>query len=191
VGGSSFSYFLNDGNKLPDPVAGAPKLLSVEASGNIFDETTALLEVNLNVAKRAEKPGELVQRWHSWKGNHNLFSPNARLSARHVRDSNILSVISPRLADWRQFWGDAETGSVEGRPRYRGGDVLNLASTRAPEQLRPEDLRLHPRSVGRGAGPDGKDLGADVDLVGPGPAYETWKKTPDYQQWLRDTGQRK
>jgi hypothetical protein len=26
-------------------------------------------------------------------------------------------------------------------------------------------------------------------LVGPGEAYERWKKTPDYQQWLEDTGQ--
>ena len=38
-------------------------------------------------------------------------------------------------------------------------------------------------------GKDGKNLGADVDLVGPGPAYERWKKTPEYQQWLKDTGQ--
>ena len=37
--------------------------------------------------------------------------------------------------------------------------------------------------------PDGKDLGADVDLVGPGAAYERWKKTLEYQQWLKDTGQ--
>src|SRR5262249_48046979 len=39
------------------------------------------------------------------------------------------------------------------------------------------------------AGKDGKDLGADVDLVGPGAAYERWKKRPEYQQWLKDTGQ--
>ena len=32
------------------------------------------------------------------------------------------------------------------------------------------------------------DLGANVDLVGPGPAYERFKQTPDYQQWLKDTG---
>ena len=36
---------------------------------------------------------------------------------------------------------------------------------------------------------DGKNVGADVDLVGPGPAYERWKKTPEYQQWLKDSGQ--
>jgi hypothetical protein len=43
--------------------------------------------------------------------------------------------------------------------------------------------------TGYRAGKDGKDLGADVDLVGPGAAYKRWKKTPEYQQWLRDTGQ--
>ena len=44
-------------------------------------------------------------------------------------------------------------------------------------------------STGYRAGKDGKDLGADVDLVGPGPAYERWKKTLSYQQWLVETGQ--
>jgi len=24
-----------------------------------------------------------------------------------------------------------------------------------------------------------------VDLVGPGPAYERWKKTPEYQEWRK------
>ena len=51
------------------------------------------------------------------------------------------------------------------------------------------DFRLRPDSPGYRAGKDGKDLGADVDLVGPGPAYERWKKTPEYQQWLKDTKQ--
>jgi hypothetical protein len=59
----------------------------------------------------------------------------------------------------------------------------------APEKLTSDDFRLHPDSGGYHAGSDGKDLGADVDLVGPGPAYERWKKTPEYQQWLKDTGQ--
>jgi hypothetical protein len=33
--------------------------------------------------------------------------------------------------------------------------------------------------VTRQAGNGGKDLGADVDLVGPGKAYEAWKRTPE------------
>ena len=57
------------------------------------------------------------------------------------------------------------------------------------ERLKPDDFRLRPDSPGYRAGKGGKDLGADVDLVGPGEAYERWKKTPEYQQWLKDTGQ--
>jgi hypothetical protein len=34
----------------------------------------------------------------------------------------------------------------------------------------------------------GRDLGADVDAVGPGAAYEAWKGTADYQKWLKVTG---
>jgi hypothetical protein len=30
-----------------------------------------------------------------------------------------------------------------------------------------------------------------VDMAGPGLAYEKWKKTPEYQQWLQETGQTK
>ena len=36
------------------------------------------------------------------------------------------------------------------------------------------DFRLAPGSPGKDDGKDGKDLGADVDLVGPGHACEKW-----------------
>ena len=91
------------------------------------------------------------------------------------------------MADWKQFWGPGDTGSLEGQVRFQGGDLLAKCAA-DPEQLTPDDFRLRPDSAGYRAGKDGKDLGADVDLVGPGPAYERWKKTPEYQQWLKDTG---
>jgi hypothetical protein len=168
----------------PDAATGPPTSLRVEASGNIFDGRAEVMHVWF--PRRAEKPAELIQQRAGWKGDHNLFAADACLSARTVNDPPL--VLGTRLADWRQFWGDPETGSVEGRPRYLGGDVLARGPA-APEQLTPEDLRLHPQSAGRGAGLDGQDLGADVDLVGPGPAYERWQKTPDYQQWLKQTDQ--
>lgn len=59
----------------------------------------------------------------------------------------------------------------------------------SPETLVPADFRLHPDSAGKGAGPGGKDLGADVDLVGPGAPYERWKKKPEYQEWLKRTSE--
>jgi hypothetical protein len=94
------------------------------------------------------------------------------------------------LQDWTQFWGTDEAGSFEGRIRFQGGS-LRSRLTVAPGQITPDDFRLRPDSAGYRAGPDGKDLGADIDFVGPGDAYERWKKTPEYQQWLKVTGQLK
>src|SRR5262249_41828822 len=54
---------------------------------------------------------------------------------------------------------------------------------RGLEKLRPQDFRI------RTDDPRLKDFGADVNLVGPGPAYDRWKKTAGYQQWLKETGQ--
>ena len=88
------------------------------------------------------------------------------------------------LADWTQYWGLKETGSTHAIIRFHGGD-LRARGKINPEQLKPDDFRLRPDSAGYRAGADGKDLGADVDLVGPGPAYERWKKTPEYQQLLQ------
>ena len=94
------------------------------------------------------------------------------------------------LADWKNYWGMAKLDSERGQARFQGGNLVAKAS-RTPEQLLPEDFRLHPDSAGYRAGKDDKDLGADVDLVGPGPAYERWKKTPEYEEWLKETAQQK
>jgi hypothetical protein len=68
-------------------------------------------------------------------------------------------------------------------------DRLIHRDTRRPAELRVEDFRLKPGSPGQGAGEEGRDLGADVSLVGPGPAYDYWRKTPKYQEWLQGSGQ--
>lgn len=91
-------------------------------------------------------------------------------------------------AEWSGYWGDTEGEALEGVVRFSGGDLAARLMT-APEKILPEDFRLRADSIGYRSGSDGKDLGADVDLVGPGAAYERWKKTPEYQQWLKDTGQ--
>ena len=92
------------------------------------------------------------------------------------------------LKDWTRFLNAEEDDSLEGQIRLQGGDLVQRAKS-AAETITPEDFRLRPDSAGYRAGPGGKDLGADVDLVGPGTAYERWKKTPQYQQWLKETGQ--
>src|SRR5262249_40412282 len=92
------------------------------------------------------------------------------------------------LEDWHRFWKLADTGSVRGPLRFQGGDLRGRA-TSDPARVTPDDYRLHPRSTGHRAGPDARDLGAEIDLVGPGTAYERWKKTPEYVLWLEETGQ--
>src|SRR5262249_60336292 len=91
---------------------------------------------------------------------------------------------SRTLADWEQFWSLENTGSLQAKVQFQGYDAAS-----PPANPTPSDFRLRPDSPGKGAGKDGRDLGADVDLVGPGAAYERWKQTPEYQEWRKRTGQ--
>src|SRR5262249_39366280 len=94
------------------------------------------------------------------------------------------------LAAWEEFWGLMDGAVVQGTLLYQGGEFRRRIQGGVGE-IAPQDLRLLPGSAGYRAGKDGKDLGPDVDLVGPGAAYERWKQTPEYRQWLKDTGQLK
>ena len=123
----------------------------------------------------------------SWRGERNVYSV-ARFFLSETADYRQSSATINGLDQWRQFWGSDERECIQGSVKFQGGDLLARAAS-APDQLTPEDFRLRPDSAGYRAGPDGKDLGADIDLVGPGPAYERWKKTPAYQEWLSSTGQ--
>jgi hypothetical protein len=85
------------------------------------------------------------------------------------------------LKEWLQFWGLKKTGSIQISPlRFKNYDPIS-----GKGGLTPDDYRLVPGSPGQGAGKDGKDIGADVDLVGPGAAYERWRQTPAYQEWCK------
>jgi formylglycine-generating enzyme required for sulfatase activity/WD40 repeat protein len=171
---------------------GTPDRLQIVASSNILDWSTAALQ--FQVGSKPEAPfdvaeaEELLPRSIHWRGERNLFR-----QGRPFLDFSIDYKKTIRetergqdLADWNRFWGLADTKSFQGSICYQGGD-LHTKSLQTPEQLTPEDFRLRPDSAGYQAGPDGKDLGADVDLVGPGEAYERWKKTPDYQEWQEET----
>jgi len=173
-------------------LTGRPEpLVRVEASGNVFDTLGSQMQFDQaqpNPLPAAEAETAL-RRLLAWQGRGNLYTSDQPFLGLSVQWKPLEPATAVKsLADWKQFWNGAEVDSMEGRVRYQGGDLLTkLVAT--PEKLTPEDFRLRPDSAGYRAGKDGKDLGADVDLVGPGPAYERWKKTPDYQQWLKETGQ--
>ncbi len=128
----------------------------------------------------------LLQRLLSWKGERNLFREGPALLRFTHRFKEIEGGRQVKtLEDWQELWGQgAEKDSLLAPIQFRGGDPKELGL-----QARPGAYALQAGSAGAGAAPGGKDLGADVTLVGPGPAYEGWQKTPEYQEWRKRTGQ--
>jgi hypothetical protein len=88
------------------------------------------------------------------------------------------------VAAWEHFWGLKETGNIQAKVRFKNSEALTQK-----EGLTAADFRLVTGSPGQGVLPGGKDVGADVDLVGPGPAYERWRQAPEYQEWQKKTAE--
>src|SRR5216684_5743734 len=181
----------------PDPVApGAEtKRVRFAASANIFDVREGMLLFETREPFRAQAKWQKAEDAEAvfrplihWREQRNLYLSGATSITWTSKEGTALPFAPGNLKDWQRRWNLTKSESLEGPIRLQGGNLLAKA-TIAPEKITPDDFRLRPDSAGYRAGKDGKDLGADVDLVGPGLAYERWKKTPEYQQWLRDTGQ--
>ena len=124
------------------------------------------------------------RRLFTWRDEGSLYPSQVLLGVEAPKGNHI--VVDGQAA-WDRFWNLQATDCTE---RHAGFKEATRLPNGGPG-IGPEDFRLREDSPGYRAGKDGKDLGADVDLVGPGPAYERWKKTPEYQQWLKETGQKK
>ena len=166
----------------------------LETADNIFatPSTFSLTQLTRPDWKGARETDAeaLLRRVVTWSEKRNMYAPGAA-SMHWTVDWQPEKPHGPTtLVDWNRYWKQTGTGSLEGRVSFAGGNLL-AQRTSAPEKLTPDDFRLRPDSAGYQAGKDKQDLGADVDLVGPGAAYERWKKLPEYQQWLEDKGQEK
>jgi hypothetical protein len=173
--------------KSPD----AAKPIRLEATDNVFATASMLWWQQHSAPEWKPVQGaeaeDTLTRLVDWSEKRNIYAPGAESLSWSI-DWKVFDSHGPKtLTEWNGFWKKAETGSLEGRAVFEGGNLLARLLP-APEKLTPGDFRLRPDSAGYRAGTDAKDLGADVDLVGPGPAYERWKKTPDYQKWLKETG---
>lgn len=174
----------------------ASKPIRLEVSRSVFDSSGILA---FGQQKKFTEKGEglapaeaeaMFLRLLEWRGERNLFLAG-NVSVQWWADFKQQPSRGPKdLDEWKKFWRSKEIDTQEGRPRFQAGNLLSRTEADL-NKLTPADFRLRPDSDGYRAGKDGKDLGADVDLVGPGPAYERWKKTPEYQRWLKDTKQGK
>ena len=175
------------------------KPIEIQLADNVLDRQQSNLEfqqtrefLRNNPALPLAEAEDVLKRLIHWREQRNLRSVN-----RHFLDLSVQKVdgVHPTPApsvktvdDWQKFWQSADIDPREGKVQYQTTNLLEKLA-RVPEQrVTAEDFRLADDSPGKGGGDGGKDLGADVDVVGPGPAYERWKKTPAYQQWLRATG---
>jgi hypothetical protein len=191
TGGWQAIFFAYSSTDQPWKPATTVHPIKVKATGNVMDTGPVLhFAATLPKVAEAEEMESMLRRLLTWEGRENLWRVVDQFVAwGQARREKPDSPHGPRsLNAWKRFWGTTEASSIEGTVRYHGGDLRGRLAT-APEKLTPDDFRLRPDSAGYRAGKDGKDLGADVDLVGPGKAYERWKKTPEYQQWLKDTKQ--
>jgi serine/threonine protein kinase len=181
--------------KFQSPLQPNERTVEVDASDNIFDASYSAVDFALRPPAHDKQSPPLpeesersVTKFASWNGRGNVYRSNIASFVNETPAANQAfkpSKTRRRLADWDEFWGRTEPTSVQGDVRMQGTDKLE-ARPFAAEGITAEDFRLLPGSTGYRAGAAGHDLGADVDLVGPGPAYERFKQTPAYQQWLKE-----
>jgi hypothetical protein len=153
------------------------QVVEVEAQGNVVTSSPVLH------VRRAPAPKvwqDLVRKVR-WSGRQNLYPANQPL----VELEGVGIKASSGLDTWNRLWERPEQDSRADAAKFKGG--MGPHQSAAARDV--DYWRLLSDSPGHHAGPGERDLGADVDLVGPGPAYARWKKTPEYLHWLKETSQ--
>ena len=180
----------------PPPRTPAGKLdatIPLSTRGNLFRSLRkeAFLGLTLNTTPEKLPAGAAMEfvEGLTWQGENDLFAaktievnlawflPEGKLQFVKIEEA-------PRLKKYFATGAVAAPDQV----RFQAGNIDDK-SRDSLDLLTPEEFRLARGSPGHGMLPGGKDVGADVDLVGPGVAYERWKKTPDYQAWRKKTAE--
>jgi serine/threonine protein kinase len=149
----------------------APSGLRLFAGTNIFD-ARVFLQTGLR-----EGAGDL-KALLDWQENHNLHA---------VADSLIDPRFGfgeakpPSLPAWNRFWTQTNRGSVELPLRL----AASLRRVPVPA-LTPRHFQLTAAQwdlIQTAGGTRAIAYGATVELVGPGQAYDRWRRSPEHQQW--------
>ena len=159
----------------------------LKTSANVFD-ALSVLHFHLDDAVRldASDNRSLIQSLLSVSDDHNLLASGQKVVEWSIPERFGGPPSVSTIEDWKTFWGEPNATLLQGTVRYHGGDLLARLET-DPGAITPDDFRLRPDSAGYQAGPNGEDLGANIDFVGPGAPYERWKQTDEYRQWREQT----
>ena len=172
-----------------DPLDSEPKkdfrMVRCQATGNVFQSRSYFAVGELWGGDQPFRP-EALANWYrehfDWEAHDNLFAIDGDFLAISNADGGKKPYAACKtLKDWQTYWKAKQPAGIESPPHFIGEDLLErIWQDRL--KLTAADFRLKKGSPGQGAGLDGKDLGADVDRVGPGEPYEKWKQTPEYQE---------
>jgi hypothetical protein len=89
------------------------------------------------------------------------------------------------LRDWYAFWSHrAVPESLYGAISFQEPDLHNRL-IRDVGGVTPAEFRLPATSPAKGTSTDGRDFGADMDLLGPGEPLARWRRTAEYRDWQR------
>lgn len=185
VGMESIKLFLHENPEEPQEGSDA-KPLQVATESNVFDTADSLFKVTVDdrlSSLRASRDSAVIRKLVEWNDRQNLYAVK-----QFYLDCWGWQA-ARRYENWNEFWAIDPAESVEGPVRFQGEDVHSRIGP-APESLRPQEFRLVPAGPREGSITSGPVPGIDADLVGPGEPFERWKKSTEYQKWLRMSGQK-
>ena len=141
---------------------------------NIFDVDNLCVVSASRMRRRSADFGVNMPSFISWNEKENVYARSVSFFAHTlVRRAAKPETAGPRnLGEWNEFWRQEKTGSIQGDVVYRSRIQQSDAS------------QFHVRQVRGTTQPVPASVGPNVDMVGPGKAYQSWKETPAYQQWL-------
>jgi serine/threonine protein kinase len=186
VGVRCIHFEIND-ERLAEALASPLPLARLQSRGNVFHAQYGVVGFSVRGGSAPRQESELqalFRRLASWRERHNVYGQVPHFLSVNSTSTKIQNSVKT-LPEWRSFWGLERTDALHGAVRFRDGAALG-APDFAVETIRPDDFRLDPTSAGYRASPEQRDLGADMDIVGPGEPYFRWKQTPAYRAWLKD-----
>jgi hypothetical protein len=163
----------------------APLIFAFARKKGLQDADAADVTQDVLMAVAGAMP-RLDYKLFSWAGSDNAYHSAAifnLIGANPMAGEVPVKHLHKSIQDFRTKAGDGY--GIEVSKLLFKGDDLRAKWKDNPGQLTPEDFRLRKGIV------DDKEFGANVDLVGPGKAYEAWKQTAEYQKWRKDTGEAK
>jgi len=166
----------------PGMVPGPQACLRVDSEANLL-ASAGVLRCDLNLKRAgqsltAEEGEKLLTQVAAWQERGSCYPLVPSLLLLSEQNKAMAPTRwRPAVADWEQIWSLKETQAEQGIPRFQGGDLL--ARLRAdPNSLTPADFRLLPDSPGQATG-------VNVELLGPGPGFQRFQQTPEYEAWLK------